>query len=573
MSAIPKVTAHFTSALASAIDAGAASFTLSSYTDKVGTSLSGYYGFTIDEGTATEEEFLGTISSGVVTVANGGVDPSNPTTSVTALKFAHGKNAPVIISDYPLVGIIRNILNGEIGFAFPNLISYASALTPINDEDIPTRKFVIDTAGGTPVSINRIVVVGNAGETVAAGNIVYFDETDKEWKKAAATFVQPGTYRLGVAQGAGTDGNAITGGVLLEGLDTNQSGMTAGVLQYLSDTAGARSESAGTLTFEIGFARPTSTTDLYFFPGWKNLLNAAQRIAAAGSNGTLSSTNKYLTQLGLQRGQEVYAATATGNDTYVITLSPVPAALISGMEFRFKADVANTGAATLNVNNLGAISIVKNVSTALNDGDIAAGKVVTVKYDGTNFQLVDVPSPLVNGTTFTDATYHTHTFDKKITNIAQTTLTALTSTPQNILSVSVAGGSLGTANAIEGIVVLSSSQASGDTFHLVSLKYGATTLCQARVNTTDSTTRYGTIQFSLSANGATNAQRGNLVIRNEATGSATAFTALAQTLSLGGTATIDSTSAQTLALTIETNSGSSNGGSAIVQHAAAFLIQ
>ena len=51
----------------------------------------------------------------------------------------------------------------------------------------------------------------------------------------------------------------------------------------------------------------------------------------------------------------------------------------------FKANTVNTGAATLNVNSLGAKTIVKGVSTTLNDGDIAAGQFCTVIYDGTNF--------------------------------------------------------------------------------------------------------------------------------------------------------------------------------------------
>ena len=46
-----------------------------------------------------------------------------------------------------------------------------------------------------------------------------------------------------------------------------------------------------------------------------------------------------------------------------------------------------TGAATLNVNSLGAKTIVKGVNTTLLDGDIAASMFCTVIYDGTNFVL------------------------------------------------------------------------------------------------------------------------------------------------------------------------------------------
>lgn len=88
------------------------------------------------------------------------------------------------------------------------------------------------------------------------------------------------------------------------------------------------------------------------------------------------------------RSAGLYAATATGNDTYVINPTPAITAYATGDVFRFKADVGNTGAASLNVSSKGAVAIKKNVSVALETGDIVAGQVVTVQYDGTNFQLI-----------------------------------------------------------------------------------------------------------------------------------------------------------------------------------------
>lgn len=83
-----------------------------------------------------------------------------------------------------------------------------------------------------------------------------------------------------------------------------------------------------------------------------------------------------------------YAADAGANDTYVITLPTAPTAYVTGQLFAFKANTVNTGAATLNVNSLGAKTIVKNVSDTLSDGDIGAGQIVLVIYDGTNFRLL-----------------------------------------------------------------------------------------------------------------------------------------------------------------------------------------
>lgn len=115
----------------------------------------------------------------------------------------------------------------------------------------------------------------------------------------------------------------------------------------------------------------------------------AENDALVGNNTDIAvgSGNKMVTQTGLQHNAEKYAADAGANDTYVITLSPVPTSYTNGMVVYFKANTANTGAATINVNSLGAKTIVKGVNTTLADGDIAAGMFCTIIYDGTNFVL------------------------------------------------------------------------------------------------------------------------------------------------------------------------------------------
>lgn len=79
---------------------------------------------------------------------------------------------------------------------------------------------------------------------------------------------------------------------------------------------------------------------------------------------------------------------ADGTNDYLVTLSPVPDSYTAGMLINFKVAFSNTGSSTLNCNSLGAISIFKNVSQQLAAGDIKIGQIVTVIYDGTNFQIV-----------------------------------------------------------------------------------------------------------------------------------------------------------------------------------------
>lgn len=129
----------------------------------------------------------------------------------------------------------------------------------------------------------------------------------------------------------------------------------------------------------------------------------------------------------------LYAADSGSNDTYAITLSPVPASLaaITGLPLTFKANTANTGAATLNVNSLGAKTIKKQHDQDLSDNDIESGQTVTVVYDGTNFQM---QSQLANSSAastvgtdgWTDDSAHTWTYASASTfTVAGVDLTAV----------------------------------------------------------------------------------------------------------------------------------------------------
>lgn len=77
---------------------------------------------------------------------------------------------------------------------------------------------------------------------------------------------------------------------------------------------------------------------------------------------------------------------------------------MTGQIFHFKAANANTGASTLNVNSVGAKTIVKDVNTALASGDISQNEVISVIYDGTNFQMVGNADSEQVVTTYTNGT-------------------------------------------------------------------------------------------------------------------------------------------------------------------------
>jgi hypothetical protein len=81
-------------------------------------------------------------------------------------------------------------------------------------------------------------------------------------------------------------------------------------------------------------------------------------------------------------------AVATGSaNAYAVTLNPAPTAYVEGMALAVKINVQNTGASTLNVNGLGAKPIKKANGNDVAAGNLKAGGIYTLRFDGVNFIL------------------------------------------------------------------------------------------------------------------------------------------------------------------------------------------
>jgi hypothetical protein len=83
--------------------------------------------------------------------------------------------------------------------------------------------------------------------------------------------------------------------------------------------------------------------------------------------------------------------TTSGTNTYTSTspsaLPPV-FSYNNRKSFYLLIGTTNTGASTLNIDGVGAVSIVKFGNQALGAGDLPAGSIIEVVYDGTNFQAI-----------------------------------------------------------------------------------------------------------------------------------------------------------------------------------------
>lgn len=86
--------------------------------------------------------------------------------------------------------------------------------------------------------------------------------------------------------------------------------------------------------------------------------------------------------------------TVTGTNTLIGTSTPPYTAYVTGMTLSFVVVNTNTGAVTIDVDGLGAREITFAGSTPLIAGQMTAGAVVIIEYDGTRFQLMTTSGAL-----------------------------------------------------------------------------------------------------------------------------------------------------------------------------------
>jgi hypothetical protein len=206
--------------------------------------------------------------------------------------------------------------------------------------------------------------------------------------------------------------------------------------KYADDLAIAGSPDSSTTVKGIGrisVAPVSSTIPIFVGDNDGRVSTQAENDAQVGNNTDIAvgTGNKFVTQTGFQKGAEIYSATATGNDTYVVTLSPVPTSYVNGMHIFIKLDVANTGASTINVNSLGAISIVTGISTATATGDMLANGIYELIYNstGTVFQLVNPASAVLLSGSYSNTVI---TYDLSTASGTQTIAHGLGKTPKKI---------------------------------------------------------------------------------------------------------------------------------------------
>lgn len=222
-----------------------------------------------------------------------------------------------------------------------------------------------------PTSVSGVATTGGA---LPAGTYYPFVGTTSN---SCATVSAPSAPGAPVVVSGSNDAIAITWALPFQGVSTI-TGYCVAIASSATNAdaglgyAGAYVPGASTVSGTI-----TSVTGGMQFP-MGNVLSSLHRFTPNGLNVT--------------GGVNFYLDGGSAN-AYTITTAPLINSIPLGTVLNFQAAHANTGTSTLNVDGLGAIPIKKNGGTGtsvglnLATGDIATGQVVTVMYDGTNFQM------------------------------------------------------------------------------------------------------------------------------------------------------------------------------------------
>lgn len=316
-----KVVADLNLSLASAVSAGSTTATLNTNVDSDGVTLpDGKFGFTVDGDNSSKEFFVcdktGTAITNVQSISKQGA-------ATTGFSTYHRTGAVITITDWAVWKRAIDNLTGTTGFDAGTPLKYDGQPTLSDPTAIPTVQYVLDTVNGGAVSFNATVIAGDAGENVADGDWVYFNTTDGEWYKTDADDTTKClNVRIGKARGAGTNGNPITGGIFVDGLET-VGVYVAGTTYYIGNTAGALSTSAGTNSVVVGVG--DANGDLILRRPTPNQIDAMQGGSTFGSP---SASNKFITQ--------DYNASATGLPvvrTYLNAASPATWTKPAGLKY------------------------------------------------------------------------------------------------------------------------------------------------------------------------------------------------------------------------------------------------
>lgn len=292
----------------SGASAAATSVTVTSALDIDGNAITmsdafGTKGFaTLEPGNSSQEEqisFTGLTNNSNGTTTFTGVSSVgflSPYTETSGLAKSHPGGSKFIISNTS--GFYNELVSKDDDETINGLYTFAQfpqksgVTTPTIAAELASKAYVDSVAGGIATT-NQILVGSTSGEALTAGYVVYKKAADGKWYIAKAndttTFYQ---LELGIAQSTVAINTSVN--ILVRGVDSNQSGITAGSSYYITDAGGLPSTTPGTNNVFVGYGQ-TATSILVDFRSI-DIPYHPEKQALIGSAGAPSSSNKYVTQ-------------------------------------------------------------------------------------------------------------------------------------------------------------------------------------------------------------------------------------------------------------------------------------
>ena len=217
--------------------------------------------------------------------------------------------------------------------------------------------------------------------TGQTGKVLGNDGTSAQWQALGGDVTGAvGTNSVVRIQGRNVAASAPGSGQALAWNATSQ--------QWEPQTVSGGGGGAGSLTVKSGGTVLGSRATL-------NLMAGSAMTVVGTDTGSeiemqyLADTAVLETKANNQTGAPTRCLSAGGSTSaYSCGLSPALSAYTTGMRLFWQPDVTNTGAATLNVDLVGAVAVLTADGSALAAGDATAGRMYAVWYDGTGFRML-----------------------------------------------------------------------------------------------------------------------------------------------------------------------------------------
>ena len=227
--------------------------------------------------------------------------------------------------------------------------------------NVGTGNFALVTAATSTITVGAEQTSGTMtlGGTAGTGLITI----------GASTGAQEVDIATGNAVKTVLVGNATAGGASVTTIHAGTGGLNLGT------TADAR-------TIAIGTGAAIQTVNLATG-------NVANVITMGDITGAPVGTVRLSGATVTVQGGLNFAVDAQASDTYVLTLAPALTGYVAGQMIAFTVATANTGAATINVNGLGAVALNKGADAALATNDLIVSRTYMAVYDGTAFDVIN----------------------------------------------------------------------------------------------------------------------------------------------------------------------------------------